>query len=207
MARLFSILPPPQSWQDKATHTHAHMQVTLKRSSPPMTNMRTCEWEKCQRSLHFLIHSFSFLLFFIIFTSSPSISVTPSLCCTFSFLQRFNYSSHLPRWHFNQNKSVRLFPITDCHDSSRSKRHREQKCLKALLLCLRDSYIFIYLLIILETLPSKHILQKVWCVDFRWSREIELHSSLPTKRNTITTTTTTTGILSGIVGGNNGAAS
>lgn len=149
---------------------------------------------KVSARLYFLIHSliFFFLLFFIIFISTPSLSVTPPLCCTFFLLLCFNYSSLLPRWHFNQNKSVRLFPITDRHDSRDPNPQREEgKSLKASLLCLRGSYLFIYL----KTLPSKHISQKAWCVDFRWSGEIELQFP-----------STTTGIFNEGVRGNNGAA-
>lgn len=63
MVRFFSIPPPPLRSEGKATHTHTHMhtnthmqthtQETLQRNLRLVTNMQTCEWEKCQRGFIF----------------------------------------------------------------------------------------------------------------------------------------------------------
>lgn len=182
------------------THKHTHASDTEENFTHDDKHADV-RMGKCQQRLYFLIHSFFSIVFHHLYFLSLNLSNASALL-HFSFLLHFNYSSHLLWWHFNQNKSVRLFPITDCHDSSRSKPQREQKCLKALLLCLPDSYLFIYLLIILETLPSKHISQKVWCVDFRWSRKTELHSSPSTKKNTTTTPTATVSRVTIVQGDN-----
>lgn len=166
-------LRDPAQWRDSLvfcccrrvsktkSHTHvdafAHARDAAKNFYPDDKHADV-RMRKVSERLYFLIHSSSFFFFIIYFlflnlsnASAPlhfffiffCVSIILHICLC-DILIKINLSGCFP---------------SQTSTTARDPNGKESKSVwKALLLCLRSSYLYIYLLIYLETLPSKHIL-------------------------------------------------
>lgn len=160
VARFLSILLLPQSFQDKVTHTRRCIRTCERRCKELLPRWQTCRRanEKSVRAALFSDSLFFFFFFIIYFlflnlsnASAPlhfffiffCVSIILHICLC-DILIKINLSGCFP---------------SQTSTTARDPNGKESKSVwKALLLCLRSSYLYIYLLIYLETLPSKHIL-------------------------------------------------